>query len=353
MKEKYFNCPVSLLKDFVVDTNNVLDNIMDYNGYSYLIKYFKSNGITREIKEEDLKMAGDFFYIQFGNYEKSLSNGEWIYKKHEKEPNIIQINNHLLFDYYKNDKTEWQKILLLAYLSLKSIIGNNVIAKTNNLMMLSRMNGDFKRLKSDDKLKSIIKKYSSKYYCNKMREQLALSFGLNYIGIRQRGFTFSFSLSIDKLKDEILENGEQAKRKRLREEQKRINEEMKEKLKEHKTCKVVATKEEKPVKKEENTSFEEQPAPKPAPKKEDIYSLYKKAFIELYKELTSKDYNFTKADLQGLKLIMLLNDTTKEDDIKKFKEICKSYFKDTETYSIDFIYEKTKEKEDKEREKQH
>ncbi len=76
------------------------------------------------------------------------------------------------FDYYKNDKTDFQKICLLGYLAIKNILQKNAYCKISNKYWLSRMDGKSRVINDFNELSKSLQKYVVKYQLRKIKGDL-------------------------------------------------------------------------------------------------------------------------------------------------------------------------------------
>ncbi len=192
--ERYFNFPIRLLSGFLENDREVLDNIFDYALYSHSVMYYDKGTAIKRIKD-----AESYFFVTCGNREHTLNNGKKLYENTPSRSVMVGINTSLWFDYYKNEKTEFEKVCLLGYLSLKSILGSKGFCKTGNLYFLSRMDGKSKSVKYLWDFSSSILKYNTEYQINKIKKELIHNWNLVYYSRYTRGFYFSFSLSLEAL----------------------------------------------------------------------------------------------------------------------------------------------------------
>ena len=108
------------------------------------------------------------------------------------------IHLSIYWDYRNNEKTEFDKVCLLAFLGIKSIIQNKAYCKIDNRFLLARMDG---KAKSVDfpALSKCIGKYANEYQTKKIKSALRNSWGLCTYGRYTRGFYVSFSMNLDSL----------------------------------------------------------------------------------------------------------------------------------------------------------
>ena len=213
--QRYFNFPVCLLKDFLTDSKTALINICNYSVYAYSLLQAEEDEVF------NIMHALDFFDIDCDYPERSLSRGEAIYDKVEFHAPKVGLNVDIFWDFYKNEKTEFEKICLLAFLGIKSILGNKAYCKTDNKYLLSRMNGS---AGSHDRelLSELLKKYANEYQLKKIKNELSQHWGLKTYSRYTRGFYVSFSYSLEELMYEAEKNRKRRKMKLQKQEEKQL-----------------------------------------------------------------------------------------------------------------------------------
>lgn len=192
-KEKYFNFPIHLLQGFLVDPYKCLTDISDYSVYE------RSIGLELGSELEKMKSAAKFYNLNFTNYENSLKNGAKIYNEIgvTRAPKV-GLSLSLFWEYYKNEKSEFDKVCLLAFLALRSIIQNKAYTKVDNKYLLSRMDGKARSCELSE-LSDPLLKYSSRRLLEKVKRELQFNWYLIYYSRYTRGFYISFKLSLEDL----------------------------------------------------------------------------------------------------------------------------------------------------------
>ncbi len=190
--ERYFNAPIQLYKGFVLDCDTCLFNIVRYACFEYTIK----NDCT-------IKDAVNFYGINIGdntksNLQRAFEIGKELHEKIPINSPMVGINKEVFFKYKSEDKTEFEKICLLAYLSIKSIVQNKSYCKIDNKFLLSRMDGNPSVIDLN-KLSPEIKKHSKEYQLVKIKNELIKSWNLKHYSRYTRGFYVSFSMELEDL----------------------------------------------------------------------------------------------------------------------------------------------------------
>ena len=192
--EKYFNFPIQLLVGFMIN-----DNINTLNNISYYSIYENSLKLEYGTELQKIKDSADYFVINLGNAEIALKTGKMLYNSIPRNSPKVGLNTIIFWDFYKNDKTEFDKICLLAFLSIKSIIGSKPYHKATNTYLWSRMDGKTKTIVEVSELSTEVRKFANRYQTTKIINELVTNWHLIYYSFHLRGFVVSFKLSLDNL----------------------------------------------------------------------------------------------------------------------------------------------------------
>lgn len=191
---KYFNFPVCLLKDFLLETSTdkCLNQICDYSIYAH------SQLLEYGTEMENFNSASKFFNVKLGNANQALKNGKALFSQISPKAPKVGINLDIFWDYFKNEKSEHEKACLLAFLAIKSILQNKTYCKITNNFWLSRMAGNYNS-ESIEFLPDNLKFYSSEYQTRKLKTELKNNWGLKTYSRYTRGFYVSFKLPLEQL----------------------------------------------------------------------------------------------------------------------------------------------------------
>lgn len=203
--ERYFNAPIQLLSGFLVNSKKSINDVMDYSCYEHSV----NEGVS-------LEGAADFFGIILRDIPNVKKNGAQLYRTIDKSV-VVGINKNKLFEFYKEEKTEFEKACFLAFLSLKSILQKKPYCKIENKFFLARMDGKCKSIKDLTELSEQVFKYSNEYQTVKIKRALADSWGLVTYSRYTRGFYVSFSLSLTDLIYEAEKRRQSVKNKQRKE----------------------------------------------------------------------------------------------------------------------------------------
>ena len=191
--ERYFNFPIWMLRGFMRNSKKSLDDISDYAIYEHYLKLQHGGHTAR------FKAAKKYFSIVIGDDEKSYNNGSKLYECTPNNGPKVGINTSVFFEYYGDHKTDFEKISLLGFLAIKSIVQNKTYCKVTNRFWLSRMDGRVKSVSENDELSDEIKKYANRWQLTKIKDELIINWGLTHYSRFTRGFYVSFKLSLEEL----------------------------------------------------------------------------------------------------------------------------------------------------------
>ncbi|MFP5041905.1 hypothetical protein [Parasediminibacterium sp. JCM 36343] len=191
--ERYFNAPIQLYDGFMVDSSSSLSNVSKYACYEYSLK-----------NKCSFKEAIGYFNISYGkNTQSDLANplaiGKQLYEQAPCNSPKVGIGLKLFWQYFKQDKSDFEKACLLAFLALKSIIQNKPYCKIDNRFILSRMDGKAKSIEDIFLLSIEVRKFGNEYQLAKIKNELVLNWGLKHYSRYTRGFYVSFSLQLEDL----------------------------------------------------------------------------------------------------------------------------------------------------------
>jgi hypothetical protein len=212
----YFNFPIVLLQGFLLDHSKCLNDIFDYAIYSYLEKHH--GGDLNEISEAEKE-----YWLTIGNKKRTYQNGRALHDSIPDNVPFVGIQKDIWFDYYKNEKSEFQKVCLLAFLAIKSILGKKSYWKTNFKLVFSRMAGYSHTIKDASELpKELIRYYTYRYHSDKIIKELKLNWNLKQDGHRTKGFYVSFKMKIKDLITIVESNRKTKKEKEMKDREKAI-----------------------------------------------------------------------------------------------------------------------------------
>jgi len=219
------------LKDGLTDIKECIDKAMDY------CLYDKSYRNQKYHSYNPINDALNSLNISYGNSEKSLRIGKILYESIDENAPKTSININMMFDFYKNKKTDFEIVCFLAFASLKSIIQKQVYKKITNEYLLNRMSGNSK---NNNCINPLLKKYSNRYQLDKIKTELQLSWGLKYYAVKTRGFYASFTMPLNELAVIAERKNRTYKLKLLKEKIKEASRQAKEQVKNEKLPVIIS-----------------------------------------------------------------------------------------------------------------
>lgn len=189
-KYTYFNFPICLIDGIFADKRKVLNDIFDYAVYAKAISLKYGN------KREKIKSAEKYFGVRCGDITLTISNGKKLWREISNTPKT-SIKKNLFFDYYENEKIEFELAVFCAYCAIRSILLFKPYCKITDNYMLARMAG---RAKNEiENLPEPLKKYQKRYHLDKLKKELAIHWNLKLYGRHTRGFYVSFQMDLTDL----------------------------------------------------------------------------------------------------------------------------------------------------------
>lgn len=158
---------------------------MDYALFDTMCR----NNLTAAAAAKKLK-------VSFKNVEASAKDGEAIYSSIPNNAPKTSILMDIVFDFYKNYKTDFEIDCFLAFAALRSILQTKPYAKCTNAYLLARMAGN---AGVDAPLPEWVRKYQHRYHVDKIKKELQINWGLKLYADHVRGFYVSFSMELTDL----------------------------------------------------------------------------------------------------------------------------------------------------------
>lgn len=191
---EYLNFPIQLLSGFMINSRKVLNDITDYATFKESLKLEFGTDLEK-FEKASLKSFG----IQLGSSIKSFNNGKKLFYSIPENSPKSGLSLVMFWDFYKNEKTEFDKISLLAFLGIKSILGSKSYCKVTNLYLWSRMDGQTSTIAHVIELSNEVRKYANRYQFENIKNELILNWHLIYYSRYTRGFYVSLKLSLEDL----------------------------------------------------------------------------------------------------------------------------------------------------------
>lgn len=201
----YYNVPCILFRDFLksdMHTERVLADVLYYAVYvEYLRLQDKESDEAKRFSMACYNMGCSDQSIS-KSYDYAIERGELLYTSGMGEA-FCSIDNEKYWRMVNDNPTTEEKALFLAWVALKSIIGNKPYIKTNNALWLSRMDGNSKKKERGFKHKHIyteaVERYNSLYKCRRLRALLFEYYHVSFFSDGVRGFYFSLTLDMERL----------------------------------------------------------------------------------------------------------------------------------------------------------
>lgn len=208
-----------------LEGNGVFYSDEDYNGFSdyrfipdteieSIYEYCEEHkDLKNEIEEfHRLRQVKEVLDLRF-----DISSIAQTYRKYHTaydgfhDQPLVSISQKMIFDFYKNQKTDYEKALFAMYAGIRSIIGNKDFAETTGSMIKCRMFGaknqpELGLILKDKKIKAAYDQYTTDYHYKKMLKDLvARGFLMSEIGYNKRTYV-SCKLDMKGLEDAIVEH---------------------------------------------------------------------------------------------------------------------------------------------------
>lgn len=218
--ERFLNIPIPMLKGLYENSEKFFNDVFDVGIYLY----------SKTLEGDENKRYNDalrFLGITQGYVPGAIKNAKSILSNLPEKYPIAGIDKDMLFNYYRNAKTEFELICLGAFLGNKSIIGKKLYDKTNKAMIHARMFGYTSHKDLPKALTPLQKKYKARRQIDKVLIELQLNWNLKIYWNHNRGIYISFDLPLKKLAEIVDKQSRKAKIQELKDEKKRIRESFK------------------------------------------------------------------------------------------------------------------------------
>ncbi|WP_299104311.1 hypothetical protein [uncultured Tenacibaculum sp.] len=213
--ERYFNFPINLLKGFINNTEECLENIRDYSVYDTMLRLNIENTTCEDIA---IRVAKSYYRIDYAD----SFNGMKLYEQIRENYPKTGLNVSIFNDFYNNSKSEFEKVCLLSFLAIKSILQNKNYCLITNLYWYSRVSGLANKVSNESLISEDLKKYFTRHYITKIKDELQLNWGLKEYSMGVRGFYVSFNLSLKELIENVELKKMSNRRKKLKLDKKKI-----------------------------------------------------------------------------------------------------------------------------------
>lgn len=191
MKEQtiYLTFPIMIFKYATDDIKKSVNDAMRYCLYDHCKD--KTGNQSELIAEAEAHLG-----IKYGNKKDAYKEGELLFNSIPERSPKTSISKAMIFDFYKNDKTEFEVITFISFAAIRSIIQKQGYTKITNDYLIGRMSGNSK---AGEPIPNNIFKYNNRYQIDKIKKELQLNWGLKLYGFHTRGFYVSFSMALVEL----------------------------------------------------------------------------------------------------------------------------------------------------------
>ena len=193
---KYFNFPIQILNGIFEDKEKVLTDILYCALYAHSLKLKEETYNNSEYNK--FCAAWKWFNVS-GVDKQKFKRGKELYNSIPAKYPKVGLNISIFWDYFKNDKSDFDVACLVAFLAIKSILGTKPYCKTNNAFLWARMSGNSKAMIEYSELSGRVRHYANEYQTVKIKKALRESWGLVTYSHYTRGFFVSFTLDLKAL----------------------------------------------------------------------------------------------------------------------------------------------------------
>ena len=224
-EEDYYNFPITLLAGILDNPDGVLRDILAWATYDYIKRKQGENKNGSKVLNGAMGYTKIELAIENMGYPQERRNYtqgqlEWwyrhcgeVYATYKGARSGIHRNKYWELREWFSSRPEYsmpypydwntERVLWLAFLAAKSIVGNKRYCKTNDLMLFARMNGRSKDFANEADLKAnshpLIANYFTRRKKGTIRKRLADEFHVNTHSNHDRGYYVSTRLSLEKL----------------------------------------------------------------------------------------------------------------------------------------------------------
>ena len=188
MSNYIYNFPISMLRGFMGNTDSVLDSILDFCIWQ-----------DYEACQQDIEAVKERLHITIGNEKSTLREGKELSNRYRNDGYPwTGISHNLFWEYMRKDRSDFDKATLLAFLAIKSLIGQKPFYKvTNQSVIFKRMAG----YKESDKwnIPKEIKKFTTRSRFDRIKLELKENWNVVIYATYVRGMYISTTLSLEEL----------------------------------------------------------------------------------------------------------------------------------------------------------
>ncbi len=213
------------MKELFEDKQKVLHDILYFALYSHSLK-MDAEDLYSNSEFNKFKSAAKFYNVDLGGGDQTikykLKQGKQLFDSIPTGNPKVGLNISIFWDYYKNEKSDFDIACLAAFLALKSILGTKPYCKTDNAYLWARMSGNSNSMKDFSELSEGVKKYANEYQTVKIKNALIEGWKLITYSRYTRGFYVSFTLDLKTLIVEAETRRKTTKEKQYKQHEKEI-----------------------------------------------------------------------------------------------------------------------------------
>lgn len=234
---QYFNFPVQILKGIFEDKKKVLNDILYCALYSHSLKLNDGYRYPRgenSSEYKDFMAACTWYCVDLKGNEKErkekMYHGRMLINGLPANSPKVGLNISIWWDYYLNEKSDFDIACLTAFLAIKSILGTKPYCRTDNSFLWARMSGNSKAMKDQSELTPGVLKFANEYQTKKIKRALRDGWGLIHYAFHTRGFYVSFTLDLPALVMEAEKRKKSTKEKQYQQYEKDVRKQVLESL---------------------------------------------------------------------------------------------------------------------------
>ena len=194
-EQRFFNFPIMMLQGVLEgwkDKKDFLKDVLFYHIENHAQKLEDLNEYE-ETEVQRFKRSAEYWGVKMsGNIERSHERGAELLEEFEKSKVFVGISTEIFWNFYQNEKTQFEWECLVAFLALKSILGKKTFCKSNNALLYARMSGN----ESVTDLHSLT---LSRFHRDKIILKLEIEWNLKYYSRYTKGFYFGIDTTLQDL----------------------------------------------------------------------------------------------------------------------------------------------------------
>lgn len=182
-KAQFYNFPICLLEGFMEDSDYCLKSILDF------VTWKHNSGKLPE------KETADYLGVIYPSFKETLARGKNVENMYCGKPSPwTGLDRNVFWQFKDNHRSDFDKAVLLAFLAIKSIIGNKPWYKiTNQSQIYYRMAGKTLGKGKPLKLPKEIATFCTRYKFDQIKVELKENWGLLIYANHTRGMYVSTS----------------------------------------------------------------------------------------------------------------------------------------------------------------